>query len=86
MARTVRVVQPRVEMAPVYEQLFGVYRQLYPALRTVFADLAAVAEAKALLAIDGVVGVNLSGLASGRGERFAAEIKAAVGQEIRGDR
>ena len=46
----------------------------------------AVAEAKALLAIDGVVGVNLSGLASGRGERFAAEIKAAVGQEIRGER
>ena len=45
MARTVRVVQPRVEMAPVYEQLFGVYRQLYPALRTVFADLAAVATA-----------------------------------------
>jgi xylulokinase len=42
MARTVRVVSPRTEVAPVYQQLFGVYRQLYPALRPVFADLAAV--------------------------------------------
>jgi hypothetical protein len=43
---------------------------------------AAVAEARALLAVPGVVGVNLSGLASGRGEVFAAEVKAAVGQQI----
>jgi methylenetetrahydrofolate reductase (NADPH) len=42
----------------------------------------AVARARALLAVDGVVGVNLSGLASDRGELFAAEIKAAVGQAI----
>ncbi len=44
---------------------------------------AAVAEARALLAIPGVVGVNLSGLASGRGEEAGAEIKAAVAGEIR---
>jgi methylenetetrahydrofolate reductase (NADPH) len=44
---------------------------------------AAVAEAAALLAVPGVAGVNLSGLASGRGERAAAEVKAAVAAEIR---
>ena len=44
---------------------------------------AAVAEARALLAIPGVVGVNLSGLASGRGEIAGAEVKAAVAEEIR---
>jgi methylenetetrahydrofolate reductase (NADPH) len=44
---------------------------------------AAVAEAEALLAVPGVAGVNLSGLASGRGERAAAEVKAAVAAEIR---
>jgi 5,10-methylenetetrahydrofolate reductase len=44
---------------------------------------AAVAEARALLAIPGVIGVNLSGLASGRGEVAGAEVKAAVAEEIR---
>jgi methylenetetrahydrofolate reductase (NADPH) len=44
---------------------------------------AAIREARALLAVDGVVGVNLSGLASGRGELFAAEVKAEVGRRIR---
>jgi 5,10-methylenetetrahydrofolate reductase len=43
---------------------------------------AAVAEARVLLAVDGVVGVNLSGMASARGEVAAAEIKAAVGRAI----
>jgi hypothetical protein len=43
---------------------------------------AAVAEARALLAVDGVVGVNLSGRASDRGELFAAEVKAEVGRQI----
>jgi 5,10-methylenetetrahydrofolate reductase len=43
---------------------------------------AAVAEARALLAVPGVVGVNLSGLASDRGEVFAAGVKAAVGRQI----
>lgn len=45
---------------------------------------AAVAEARALLAIDGVVGVNVSGLASSRGPAFAAGIQAEVGNRIRG--
>jgi methylenetetrahydrofolate reductase (NADPH) len=44
---------------------------------------AAVAEARALLAIDGVAGVNLSGLASDRGYDAAAEIKAEVARRIR---
>lgn len=47
---------------------------------------AAVTEAEELLAVDGIVGVNLSGLASDRGELFAAHVKAAVGREIRGAR
>lgn len=44
---------------------------------------AAVTEARALLAIDGIVGVNLSGGASGRGGAYAAQIKAEIGQQIR---
>jgi hypothetical protein len=47
---------------------------------------AAVAEARALLAIDGVHGVNISGLASGAGTRIGAEIKAEVGARIRAER
>lgn len=43
---------------------------------------AAVTEARALLDVDGVAGVNLSGLASGRGETVAARIKATVGRTI----
>ncbi|OBF90463.1 methylenetetrahydrofolate reductase [Mycobacterium sp. 852002-51152_SCH6134967] len=43
---------------------------------------AAVAEAEALLSIDGVEGVNVSGLASASGARFGAEIKAEVGRRI----
>jgi 5,10-methylenetetrahydrofolate reductase len=45
----------------------------------------AVREARALLEIPGVVGVNLSGLASAGGERTAAAIKATVGKELRGE-
>ena len=44
---------------------------------------AAVDEACALLSIDGVEGVNLSGLASGAGTRVGAQIKAEVGARIR---
>ncbi|OBJ50905.1 methylenetetrahydrofolate reductase [Mycobacterium sp. 1423905.2] len=44
---------------------------------------AAVAEARALLSIDGVEGVNLSGLASASGTRIGAEIKAEVGRRIK---
>jgi 5,10-methylenetetrahydrofolate reductase len=44
---------------------------------------AAVAEARALLAVPGVVGVNLSGLASGRGEDEGARVKAEVARRLR---
>jgi methylenetetrahydrofolate reductase (NADPH) len=43
---------------------------------------AAVAEAEALLAVPGVVGVNLSGLASSRGWRAGAEVKAEVAARL----
>jgi hypothetical protein len=43
---------------------------------------AAVAEARALLAVPGVVGVNLSGLASAAGWRAGAEVKAEVAARI----
>jgi methylenetetrahydrofolate reductase (NADPH) len=46
---------------------------------------AAVAEADALLSIEGVVGVNVSGLASASGPRVGAEIKAEVGRRLRAD-
>ena len=45
---------------------------------------AAVVEARELLEIPGVIGVNISGLASARGEREAAAIKAAVCERLRG--
>jgi hypothetical protein len=44
---------------------------------------AAVAEARALLAVPGVVGVNLSGVGSGRGEDDGAQVKAAVAERLR---
>jgi methylenetetrahydrofolate reductase (NADPH) len=43
---------------------------------------AAVARARALLAVDGVIGVNLSGRGSYSGEIAAAEIKAEIGRRI----
>ena len=43
----------------------------------------AVAEAVALLAVPGVAGVNLSGMASARGVAFAADVQAEVGVRIR---
>jgi 5,10-methylenetetrahydrofolate reductase len=43
----------------------------------------AIAEARALLTIPGVGGVNISGLASARGFGFAAEVKAEIGRRIR---
>jgi methylenetetrahydrofolate reductase (NADPH) len=46
---------------------------------------AAVNEARALLAIDGVAGVNVSGLGSAAGARIGAEIKAEVGRRIRAE-
>ncbi|MGY1689343.1 methylenetetrahydrofolate reductase C-terminal domain-containing protein [Geodermatophilus sp. SYSU D01105] len=44
---------------------------------------AAVEEARALLAVPGVVGVNLSGLASAAGEDDGARVKAEVAERIR---
>jgi 5,10-methylenetetrahydrofolate reductase len=44
---------------------------------------AAVDEARALLAVDGVVGVNLSGMASSLGVAPAAEIQAEIGRRIK---
>jgi 5,10-methylenetetrahydrofolate reductase len=44
---------------------------------------AAVEEALELLAIDGIDGVNISGLASDQGEVAAAHVKAAVGNAVR---
>jgi hypothetical protein len=44
---------------------------------------AAVDEALSLLAVDGVQGVNLSGMASARGTLFAAEVQAEIGRRIR---
>ena len=46
---------------------------------------AAVVEARQLLAIEGIDGVNLSGLASSRGELHAAEVKAEIGHRIRSE-
>ena len=45
---------------------------------------AAVAEARALLAVPGVVGVNLSGMGSGRDGDDSARIKAEVAAQVRG--
>jgi methylenetetrahydrofolate reductase (NADPH) len=50
----------------------------------VAAGIAAAArQARALLAIPGVAGVNISGLASARGHEFAARIKAELATRIR---
>ncbi len=46
---------------------------------------AAVAQARELLAINGIDGVNLSGSASASGTRRGAEIKAEVGARIRAE-
>jgi 5,10-methylenetetrahydrofolate reductase len=46
---------------------------------------AAVAEARALLGIPGVVGVNLSGAGSSAGEDDGAAVKAAIAVQLRGN-
>ena len=52
----------------------------------VAAGIAAAArEARALLAIPGVAGVNISGLASARGYSYGAQIKAELAQVIRAE-
>jgi methylenetetrahydrofolate reductase (NADPH) len=47
---------------------------------------AAAREAAALLAIPGIVGVNLSGLGSARGYEYAATVKAEAARRIREER
>lgn len=46
----------------------------------------AVEQARQLLAIDGVAGVNLSGMASSKGVLHAAGLKAEIGERIKGQR
>ena len=77
--RSAAVLQrfPGLELDP--ERVAAVLRAPDPVAA---GTAAAVAEARELLDVEGVVGVNLSGLASARGEVFAAGIKAAVGREI----
>jgi methylenetetrahydrofolate reductase (NADPH) len=43
----------------------------------------AAGEARALLSIPGIAGVNISGLASARGYEFAARVKAELAQRVR---
>lgn len=63
-----------------------VTEEVLNATDTVAAGIeAAVAEARALLSIEGVDGVNVSGLASASGARVGAEIKAEVGRRIRAE-
>ncbi len=45
----------------------------------------AVREARQLLAVPGVAGVNLSGMASARGVQVAAEIQAEIGRRVRSE-
>jgi methylenetetrahydrofolate reductase (NADPH) len=53
----------------------------------VAAGIAAAArEARALLAVPGVAGVNISGVASARGYEFAAQVKAELAARIREER
>jgi 5,10-methylenetetrahydrofolate reductase len=65
----------------------GVVESILDAADPVEAGIqAAVAEARALLSIEGIDGVNISGLASAAGGRAGAEIKAEVGARIRVER
>ncbi|MEO3756857.1 methylenetetrahydrofolate reductase C-terminal domain-containing protein [Mycobacterium sp. B14F4] len=64
----------------------AVLREVLGAADPVSAGIAAaVAEARALLAIEGIEGVNVSGLASASGARAGAEIKAEVGRRVRAE-
>ncbi|WP_406817693.1 methylenetetrahydrofolate reductase C-terminal domain-containing protein [Mycobacterium sp. M23085] len=71
---------PGLELDPVVKQ------QVLTAPDPVTAGIAAaVREARALLAIEGVEGVNISGLASASGPRVGAQIKAEVGRRVRAE-
>ena len=78
VAATVLSALPGLELDPAAVQ------RVLDAPDPVEAGLtAAVAEARELLAIPGVVGVNLSGLASSRGYEYAAGVKADCATRIR---
>ncbi|MGE2727971.1 methylenetetrahydrofolate reductase [Mycolicibacterium vaccae] len=69
---------PGLELdAEVVEQVLGAPDPIEAGIE------AAVAEAQALLSIDGIAGVNLSGSATASGSRVGAEIKAEVAARIR---
>jgi 5,10-methylenetetrahydrofolate reductase len=71
---------PGLELDP------AVVREVLDAPDPVAAGVAAAArEARALLKIPGVAGVNISGLASARGYLFAARVKAELAARIRED-
>lgn len=78
LSATVLSALPGLELDP------GAVRRVLDAPDPVEAGVsAAVAEARDLLAIPGVAGVNLSGLASGRGYEYAAQVKADCAARIR---
>lgn len=97
-ARALGVTMPVLASAVVYtdarsaaalDALPGLHLELSAVREVLDADDpiaagidATVAQAQRLLAIDGIVGVNVSGLASARGYEPAAEIKAEVGRRI----
>jgi methylenetetrahydrofolate reductase (NADPH) len=62
-------------------------RRVLEAPDPVAAGIAAAArEARALLGIPGIAGVNISGTASARGYKFAAQVKAELAARIREER
>jgi 5,10-methylenetetrahydrofolate reductase len=72
---------PGLELDP------AVVREVLDAPDPVAAGVAVAArEARALLKIPGVAGVNISGLASARGYTFAARVKAGLAARIREER
>jgi 5,10-methylenetetrahydrofolate reductase len=78
VAATVLSALPGLELDP------DAVRRVLDASDPVEAGVAAaVAEARELLAIPGIVGVNLSGLASSRGYEYAAGVKADCATRIR---
>jgi methylenetetrahydrofolate reductase (NADPH) len=98
-AKTVGLTMPVIAAVPVYtDELSAAVLRNLPGIEldeaTVAAVLgsadpvtagidAAVDRSRALLTLDGVDGVNLSGLASARGFAAAAQIQAEIGRRIR---
>ena len=60
------------------QEVFGSFREGF--------DTPDLREARALLGIPGVTGVNISGAASARGYEFAAQVKAELAVRIREER